>query len=58
MLESDLEPDVQNVARSEIKSQSLSAAKAKSVLGWEARWDLERGLRETVEWYRSFLARS
>jgi CDP-glucose 4,6-dehydratase len=57
LMKSDLEPDVRNVARSEIASQSLSAAKAKSVLGWEARWDLERGLGETIAWYRDFLER-
>ncbi|MFC1705703.1 hypothetical protein ACFL59_02640 [Planctomycetota bacterium] len=42
--------------RTEIRSQSLSSAKAKRVLGWEAHYDLKRGLAETVSWYRGFFA--
>ena len=50
----DLDPIVQNVARGEIRSQSLSARKARERLGWQAAFDLERGLAETVAWYEAF----
>jgi CDP-glucose 4,6-dehydratase len=51
-----LEADVQNRAKGEIRSQDLSAAKAREVLGWTPAYNLERGLTETIEWYRAFLS--
>lgn len=50
----DIEPRVLGEASSEIPHQYLSAAKARRVLGWEPVYDLERGLRETIDWYRDF----
>ncbi len=52
----DIEPDIRNQAEGEIPSQYLSAAKARTILGWRPQFDLETGLRNTVEWYREFLA--
>ncbi len=52
-----LEPRILNCVEGEISSQHLSAAKARSILGWQLQFDLEQGLRETLEWYRVFLAR-
>ena len=49
----DLDPDVRNEATHEIPRQTLSSAKARRVLGWEAQWSLEDGLRETSAWYRA-----
>jgi CDP-glucose 4,6-dehydratase len=49
---------VRGDARGEIKNQFLSTEKARSVLGWEAHYGLEMGLKETIEWYRSFLEKS
>jgi CDP-glucose 4,6-dehydratase len=51
----DLEPEVRGDAAGEIHDQSLSAAKARSRLGWRSQFDLEHGLRETIDWYRGFL---
>jgi CDP-glucose 4,6-dehydratase len=51
----ELEPMVLNQARHEIPGQHLSAARARSVLGWRARYDLAQGLAATVPWYREFL---
>ena len=51
-----LEPDVRDVAEGEIHSQYLSAVKAREQLGWTPEFDLESGLRETIAWYRTFLA--
>ncbi len=35
----------------------LSIAKAKKLLGWRQKYSFEKGLDETVEWYKSFLVR-
>ncbi|HET6573977.1 MAG TPA: NAD-dependent epimerase/dehydratase family protein [Fimbriiglobus sp.] len=54
---SRLEPDVRNEANHEIRHQSLSAEKARRVLGWRPLFTLDEGLRKTVPWYTEFLAR-
>jgi CDP-glucose 4,6-dehydratase len=51
----DLTPDVRSESKNEIRSQSLDSSKAREVLGWTPEYDLERGLAETVEWYREYL---
>ena len=56
LMESDLEPDVRNEASNEIVHQYLSAAKARRELGWAPLFDLDEGLRRTIEWYQEFLA--
>jgi CDP-glucose 4,6-dehydratase len=53
-----LAPVVLATARGEITRQSLSARRARSVLGWSPKYDLKTGLAKTVEWYRAFLAGS
>ena len=50
----DLEPLILNEAKSEIKHQYLSARKAREMLGWKPKYNLETGLRETIEWYNNF----
>ena len=56
LMGSDLEPDIRNEAVHEIRHQSLSAAKARSRLGWSPLWTLDEGLRRTIAWYQSFFA--
>jgi CDP-glucose 4,6-dehydratase len=56
MKRTDLELDIQNTARAEIRDQYLDACKARDVLGWTPRWSLEEGLGESISWYTSFLA--
>lgn len=51
---SDLEPEILNAAKHEIPAQWLDCSKAHDRLGWQARWTLERGLAETVLWYRAW----
>ncbi len=53
---SDLEPVVLNQASHEIRHQYLSAAKARTMLGWRPLFDLDEGLRRTVKWYREFFS--
>ncbi|HEX8464359.1 MAG TPA: GDP-mannose 4,6-dehydratase [Abditibacterium sp.] len=52
----DLTPDVRNEAKNEILNQSLDATKAREMLNWTPKFELEDGLRETVKWYREFWA--
>lgn len=52
----DLEPDIQDRAASEIPEQHLSAGKARRVLGWAPSMSLETAIAETVDWYRADLA--
>lgn len=50
----DLEPQILNQVKSEIKHQYLSAEKARQMLGWKPKYTLEEGLKETIQWYRSY----
>jgi len=45
-----LGPKVQSV-------KYLDISKAKRVLGWEPKIDLQEGLEETARWYADFLSR-
>lgn len=38
----------------EARTLKLDCSKAKSRLGWHPQWDLETGLRNTIEWYRAY----
>ena len=53
----DLEPVILNQATHEIPAQYLDCTRARSLMGWEPRFTLEDGLRETIAWYDAFLAR-
>ena len=54
---SHLDPDIRNSAEGEIRSQYLSAAKARDILKWEPDFALQSGLDETIAWYHDFLGR-
>jgi len=54
LMDSDLDPDIRNEASNEILHQYLSAEKAGRMLGWEAIFDLDTGLKATIEWYRDY----
>ncbi len=53
------DPDykITNQAKYEIKRQYLSAAKARKILGWKPRYNLNDGLRETIKWYKDYFAK-
>ena len=55
----DVEPDVQGegTPHGEIDRQFLNSSLIRSELGWEPRWELEDGLRETWSWYEQNLGR-
>ncbi len=49
-----LQPTILNSAKSEIRNQYLSSAKAEDLLHWKTAYNLEQGLAETIKWYRDF----
>ena len=55
LMGSDLRPDIRNEAANEIQCQYLSSNKARSQLGWAPLFQLEEGLRLTIDWYRALL---
>jgi CDP-glucose 4,6-dehydratase len=55
LMNSALEPDVRNEASNEIRHQYLSAAKARSILGWASLFPLDEGLARSIRWYQAFL---
>lgn len=50
-----IEPTIQNKTKGEIQKQCLSSEKARTIVGWRPEFDLESGLRETIQWYKAFL---
>lgn len=51
-MDSDLKPRILNQAANEIIDQHLSARKARRDLKWKPIFNLEKGLRKTIEWYK------
>lgn len=49
-----LEPIIKGEAKGEINRQYLSSDKAEKMLGWKPEYNLEDGLRETIEWYKEY----
>lgn len=45
-------------AKHEIRHQYLSARKAKDKLGWKPSYNLECGLKETINWYRTLFLKN
>jgi len=53
----DLKPRILNEAQHEIPRQFLDCTKARTLLGWRPGCSFEDGLRETIAWYREWMAR-
>jgi len=53
----ELEPRILNLNLKEIPEQSLSAQKAHKMLAWYPKYDLKRGLSETVDWYKNYFGK-
>lgn len=51
-----LEPVILNQASDEIPRQYLDCTRAREWLGWQPRFGLEEGLRETIAWYERHLS--
>jgi CDP-glucose 4,6-dehydratase len=56
LMNSDLEPDVRNEAKNEIRHQYLSAEKARQLLGWTPLFTLDDALKRTISWYEDFFS--
>lgn len=54
LMESTAQPKILATAAHEIPHQYLSAAKARTMLGWQPRYSLDEGLRKTIAWYKDF----
>ena len=52
----DLEPDVRGEPAAGPDRQALDSGAIRAELGWAPRWDLDRGLAATYEWYRAHLS--
>jgi CDP-glucose 4,6-dehydratase len=50
----EIEPKILGKAKNEIDRQYLDSTKAKEVLNWVPEYDLDSGLKETVEWYVNY----
>lgn len=55
LMDSMLTPLVLDTSTAEIQAQYLSAAKARNLLGWQAQFNLDDGLKKTIAWYHSLL---
>lgn len=53
-MKTDLSPDIRNEVSNEIRHQYLSAEKARRELGWKPMFNLENGLRKTIDWYKEY----
>lgn len=45
---------IMNTAEYEIKKQYLSSKKARTVLGWKARYSIQEGIKKTFDWYEKY----
>ncbi len=50
----DLKPIIENVASNEIREQYMVADKARQCLGWKPQFGMDKGLEESIAWYRQF----
>lgn len=48
-----IKPKVLGQAKNEIDRQYLSIEKAKRILKWQPKYNLDAGLKETIAWYKS-----
>jgi len=51
---SKLIPDIRNEVKNEIRHQYLSAEKARRELEWKPMFNLDEGLKRTINWYKDF----
>lgn len=53
----NVQPKVLGQAKNEIDRQYLDSTKAKKVLGWECRYNIDEGLKETIAWYKGYFSK-
>jgi CDP-glucose 4,6-dehydratase len=53
LMGNDIDPKILGQAKNEIDRQYLDSSKAKKILNWETKYDLDSGLKETIDWYKN-----
>ena len=53
----DLDPEILDKVKFEIRDQYLDSGKARRLLNWTPQHSLEQGLTKTITWYRSYFSR-
>jgi CDP-glucose 4,6-dehydratase len=54
MRKTHLKPVIVNDAQNEILHQYLDSSKSRRVLGWKPQYKIEKGLAETIKWYKGY----
>ncbi len=52
-----IEPKILGQAKNEIDRQYLDSTKARKILGWEANYTIDEGLKETIDWYKCYFSK-
>lgn len=52
-----VKPKILGEAKNEIDRQYLSIEKAKKLLKWQPKYGLDKGLKETIEWYKNYFGK-
>lgn len=52
----NVKPKILNQAKNEIQKQYLNCDKVKKTFDWQPKYDLDSGLKETVQWYKKYFA--
>ena len=50
----DLKPIHVEPRAGEVKRLSADASRAKNLLGWEAEYNFNQGLKNFIQWYKSY----
>ena len=53
----NIKPKILGEAKNEIDKQYLDSSKAKKILNWEPKYDLDSGLREAIDWYKNYFSK-
>jgi len=56
LMNTELEPEILDLAVNEIREQRVDASKAHGELGWTSRHTLDEGLRNSIDWYQDHLS--
>ncbi len=54
VMDSDLEPVIQDEAGGEVKEQTVAGDKIREMTGWTAEHTFREGLQKTVDWYTAY----
>jgi CDP-glucose 4,6-dehydratase len=58
LMGSNLKPEIRNEVSNEIRNQYLNAEKARRLLNWRPLFDIDVGLKSTIQWYEEFLRKN